>query len=178
MSLKGRALCLEPFLSPREERLILSYWASRAPIRSPFFPPGPGDCRRKPKINFPLSVVSGLQRHLQQQILDTWTYLLLLQAKISTFWGCVSKANSHHSYWLIPKEGNKVKSKRHLTRGNGNQPPALWSPNNRDSVKSKSDKIPALMELTIQSVESDIKHSKRQTLFQIVVSTMMKKKAE
>lgn len=66
MSLKGRALCLEPFLSPREERLILSYWASRAPIHSSFFPPGPGDCRKKPKINFPLSVVSGLQRHLQQ----------------------------------------------------------------------------------------------------------------
>ena len=30
------------------------------------------------------------------------------------------------------------------------------------------------MELTIQSVESDIKHSKRQALFQIVVSTMKK----
>lgn len=45
-------------------------------------------------------------------------------------------------------------------------------PKTRDPVKSKNDKIPALVELTFCSVESEKKHSQRPRSFQIVVATV------
>lgn len=131
MSLKGRALHLELFFFsflfffPDKKGLPLAIGQGELlciPLTLPL-------ALQMARWNRTGSVVSGTGQRLQQRILDTWIDLLQLQAQSSAIGGCVSKLNSHRGYWLLPKEGNEVKSKRHLRRGNGNKPPPLHSPN-------------------------------------------------